>query len=814
MAASAAATLVLPFLIASPATAASTTEVTFPDRALDRCVASALGLGQNDPITVEQAATLKQLTCNENEVESLEGIGALSNLSDLNLLKAPLSGGLGPLAELSGLRKLSVSDAQSLDIAPLADLESLTELSVQRTQVADLTPLSAMTQLTSLSLNRVQNGNITPLQNLVNLTSLQLNASEVTDLRPLKGLTKMQFFEATSNQIGDVSPLSGWTSLRHLNMHTNNIADVTPLRGLVQLRTVNLQSNGISDVSSWSNLTRVTDIALDNNKIAELDSFIPMSGLETLTVSRNLVEDVAPLHDLVFIDHLDLSRNRIVSIEPIKTLEAPNYVVLNGQDITLPEIVVGQPQPNPVRTLDGSPLPVTSRTADYDPNAVSWTFAAVGNNTLNWESPDLGIGSYSVFSGSISQKSVAESAVLELTKTSRLQEANGIPRAGDKVAYRFEITNAGNTTVTEAEIVDNMPDLSILSYSWPGAARVLEPGQTAAATATYTLKQSDIDAGRITNTALATAKSVAGTPIASEPASTDLVLEQAAVLSLTKEADVSSVASPARPGDNIEYAFVIENTGNVSISGSWIQDELPNLSEVSITWPDAEGHLLPGQTASGSATYSITQEDIDEGSVQNKALAHGTDPNGGDVVSDEAVAKTKLDSVPLLRLSKTADASALQSPTQIGDEIHYEITATNTGTQTLTEVAITDELPGLTELTFTWPGAVGVLAPGESVRVVTTYAVQATDFVSYTVINSAAAVATSSDGTALRETASVSTVLEHVETQPVTGPSHPGAPALALTGASPLLPLAAAAVLLMLGLFLWRRTPARHLPTE
>ena len=59
----------------------------------------------------------------------------------------------------------------------------------------------------------------------------------------------------------------------------------------------------------------------------------------------------------------------------------------------------------------------------------------------------------------------------------------------------------------------------------------------------------------------------------------------------------------------------------------------------------------------------------------------------------------------------------------LGDTVNYTFTATNTGNVTLTGVGIDDvSLPGLTALTFgTWPGAVGTLAPGQSITATASY---------------------------------------------------------------------------------------------
>ncbi|MBD8519133.1 DUF7507 domain-containing protein [Plantibacter sp. CFBP 8804] len=822
----AAATLFLSLSPVSGANALSSPDTTFSDLALRGCVAQALGIDAREPISSEQAASLRELNCNGHRIASLEGIEALSGLSKLSFTGAPLTAGLAPLSGLPELASVSVTDAQPLDLTSLASLPMLTSLSVNRSEVLDLTALSGMTQLTEVRLNSVKNNHIEPLAGLLNLTTLQLNNNGISDLAPLQDLRELQFFEATANQISDLSPMSGWTKLQHVNLRTNQITDVTPLRALTQLRTINLESNTISDVTSWSSLTGVTYLSLDHNNIVDLDSFVPMVGLETLTLSNNRVEDVAPLRDLIFIDHLDLSRNQIVSIEPIRNLSAPNYVLLNGQRLTLPVILTGHTQHNPVQFLDGSPLPVSSSSARYDESTASWTFDTAGQNTLTWTSPDLGIGSYSVFSGTITQESVTESASLTLTKTGALTNPTAGPTAGQQAHYAFELTNTGNTTLTQATIDDPMPNLSTISYSWPGTPGQLLPGESATATATYTLQQSDVDSGSLTNVATAAATTEGGTPVASDPATATITLDEEATLTLTKTADSSKISDLARPGDLISYTLGVENTGNVTVSNVAIVDPMEGLSVVSVSWPGPAGELRPGESASGQAVYAITQADIDAGAVDNSAWATGESLAGTPAQSNTASVHTPLPTQASLSLVKTADDAALQTPTQPGDTIRYQIEGSNTGTVTLHDIIVADELEGLTPLSFDWPGTPGELAPGESVFVSTSYNIQPSDLGSLIVVNTAIGTATSASGTLLEERATVTTTLHQPDAVPPVHPDDPaavtppGSPAsadptessaspatglLALTGSTPIIPLTIATGVLLLGFLLRAR---------
>ena len=73
---------------------------------------------------------------------------------------------------------------------------------------------------------------------------------------------------------------------------------------------------------------------------------------------------------------------------------------------------------------------------------------------------------------------------------------------------------------------------------------------------------------------------------------------------------------------------------------------------------------------------------------------------------------------PGLQLAKAASPGAPARPAA-GQAVTYTLTVTNTGNQTLTEVAISDPMLGSNLPVSAWPGADGTLQPGQIARVLT-----------------------------------------------------------------------------------------------
>ena len=144
-----------------------------------------------------------------------------------------------------------------------------------------------------------------------------------------------------------------------------------------------------------------------------------------------------------------------------------------------------------------------------------------------------------------------------------------------------------------------------------------------------------------------------------------------------------------------------------------VDDSLTGSVDLAVT----PSTLAPGATGTATATYTITQADIDNGSVSNQATATGTPPIGANVtdVSDDNSnleddpTVTPLTQTPGIAIIKSGTFNDENSDTfaQVGETISYTFTVENTGDVTLTNVTVTDPL-------VTVSGGPITLAPGAS----------------------------------------------------------------------------------------------------
>ncbi len=207
-------------------------------------------------------------------------------------------------------------------------------------------------------------------------------------------------------------------------------------------------------------------------------------------------------------------------------------------------------------------------------------------------------------------------------------------------------------------------------------------------------------------------------------------------------------------GDTVQYSFLVTNTGNVPLTDVHVDDTLaaPAGPALAITCPTTT--LAAGATTTCTATYAATQADLDHGSIDNTATATGTPPVGDPVTSEPSTATVEASTTSGISLAKSAAISTDANGdglAGVDDRLTFSFLVTNTGTVTLTDVEIHDELaaPAGPALTVTCP--VTVLAPGASVTCTSNpYLVTQADVDNGSVANTATATATPPSGDPIR----------------------------------------------------------------
>jgi gliding motility-associated-like protein/uncharacterized repeat protein (TIGR01451 family) len=264
---------------------------------------------------------------------------------------------------------------------------------------------------------------------------------------------------------------------------------------------------------------------------------------------------------------------------------------------------------------------------------------------------------------------------------------------GEVITYTIVVENTGNVTITDITVSDPLTGMSETIVS-------LAPGANEEYTETYNITQADINRGNVVNTATASGRDSGNQPVSAQGSATVTAV-------VNQQLSISKTASPvtfSAAGDVITYSISVENSGNVTLSNITVTDPLTGMNE-------NIGTLAPGSTRNFTQTYTVTQADINEGSVTNTATAStGTISETASVLVS-AVQNRQLD------VSKSASPVTFG---KVGDEITFAIVVRNSGNVTISNIRVADPMTGMNEL-------IGSLAPGASRSFTQTYVVKQSD---------------------------------------------------------------------------------------
>ena len=486
------------------------------------------------------------------------------------------------------------------------------------------------------------------------------------------------------------------------------------------------------DAGSISNTGTAGGTAPDNSTVAAMSSLtIPASDAPAISVVKtaNVVNYSAPGISITYSYKVTNTGNE--DLNPVSVTDPQ----LGLSTVTCPNTSLA---PAASETCTAS---YTTTQADVDAGSISNTGMASGTPQT---------GSAATATSTLTIPAV-DTPAISLAKTANVTSYSA---PGIVITYSYKVTNAGNVTMNPVSVTDPHVGLSAISCG----STSLAPGASETCTATYTTTQADVNAGSISNTGTASGKPPTG-PVVTITSS--LTIPATASPALTVMKSVTSTGPYNAVGQSITYSFVAKNTGNVTLSSVGIADTQtapagaltsgPTCQSLSSPVGSCSGSttsLVAGQSATFTASYTITQADLNHGSVNDSATASGTPPTGSPVASPTSTATVTTTSAPALTVMKTANVANYSAP---GVVITYSYKVTNSGNVDLTAVSVTDPHVGLSPINCPSTS----LAPGAFETCTATYTTTQGDLDAGSISNTGTARGTPPTGPAVTATSSV-----------------------------------------------------------
>ena len=243
---------------------------------------------------------------------------------------------------------------------------------------------------------------------------------------------------------------------------------------------------------------------------------------------------------------------------------------------------------------------------------------------------------------------------------------------------------------------------------------------------------------------------------------TDGVLSDPIVVTVTLVSDpkITFVKTIANTGtgaggtfklnDVIHYRFEIKNEGNVVLSDINLTENLAGVTLSNPTDNGNDGLLNVNEVWTYTGTYTVTQQNVDEGKLANQATVTAKDPINA-TTTDISGTRPDNDRATSINIPQHSGVALVKTVTNTGtgesgafepgNSIEYTFVITNTGDVSLNNIVLKDALLGSSAISIP-----DVLAPGASKNYVGTYLITDADINKGLVVNKANVKATDPSG--------------------------------------------------------------------
>lgn len=341
-----------------------------------------------------------------------------------------------------------------------------------------------------------------------------------------------------------------------------------------------------------------------------------------------------------------------------------------------------------------------------------------------------------------------------IVKTSSVPSYDAV---GDTVTFTYAVTNEASVPVVDVSVTDQFTDaasgsnpgaVTCVSLTGPGGACTsaastdLLAGQIATFTMTYTVRQADLEHGLIRDRAVVTASPTRGPSLTNISNAVTVTADQAPALTIAKSVSPTTVDGA---GDAVAYSFLVTNTGNVTLGSLGVTETVFSGSGTTPVATCPSTTLAPAASATCTAAYTTTQDDIDAGTIDNTAIA-AAEFDGAGVQSTASSAQVTVDQSPSLALTKSANLTSIGSA---GQSITYSFLVSNDGNVTIDGIDVQETAFSGSDPLDPVVCPATELAPGDDMTCTTSYVATQTDIDAGTIDNTATAIGDDPTGTPL-----------------------------------------------------------------
>jgi hypothetical protein len=186
------------------------------------------------------------LSCDNNQLTSLEGIENLVNLKILDCWNNQLTS-LEGIENLVNLEALSCSNNQLTSLEGIENLINLEKLWCSNNQLTSLDGIENLVNLEKLWCSNNQLTSLEGVENLINLKELYCRDNQLTGLKGIENLFNLKQLWCSSNQLTSLEGIENLINLEKLRCSNNQLTSLEGIENLVNLKTLNCWNNRFSN---------------------------------------------------------------------------------------------------------------------------------------------------------------------------------------------------------------------------------------------------------------------------------------------------------------------------------------------------------------------------------------------------------------------------------------------------------------------------------------------------------------------------------------------------------------------------------------
>lgn len=292
-------------------------ETTLSDPAIDAAARELLGLTAEDVLMTDDLWALTDLTLEKpadiSDLKKFTGLRSLTihNVSSLDftvLASMPSleyldltgctisSNSLLTIGSLVKLRTLLLGGCALTDIDPLAPLTALTKLDLSNNNIENIGILSLLLELQEVNLSNNPLASIAGLSTCSHLTVLNVSNCELSSLSSLTGKTELTELIAANNKLVTLDDLEGCTALSRLDAGANLLTNISVLPKLPELTVFNGNHNQIEAVPDFDESScKLQQFSINYNQVSALNGLVDLPDLNYINVDYNKVTDLTIL---------------------------------------------------------------------------------------------------------------------------------------------------------------------------------------------------------------------------------------------------------------------------------------------------------------------------------------------------------------------------------------------------------------------------------------------------------------------------------------------------------------------------------------